>query len=218
MKKRIISIACMAFSLLGFGYNAEAQKAIKLFNGKDLSNWNFVVDKNEVPAEQAYSVENGLIHITGKPFGYMYTKEKYSNYKFHVEWRWPNGEDKANSGIFLAIADPKNPFPNGIECQLCAGKAGDFVLLGGSDLAEFQNKPGQKRPAFPVVGRKITDVEKEAGEWNEANIFVKEGVITVYINGIYQNTGTNKVKEGYIGLQSEGKEIQFRNVTIIPWE
>ena len=218
MKKRIISIACMAFSLLGLGHNAEAQKAIKLFNGKDLSNWNFVVDKNAMPAEQVYSVENGVIHITGKPIGYMYTKEKYSNYKLHVEWRWPNGENNANSGIFLLIEDPKNPFPNGIECQLCAGKAGDFVLLGGSDLAEFQNKPGQKRPAFPVVERKIAKVEKEAGEWNEANIFVKDGVITVYINGIYQNTGTNKVKEGHIGLQSEGKEIQFRNVTIKPWE
>ena len=218
MKKRIISIACMAFSLLGLGHNAEAQKAIKLFNGKDLSNWNFVVDKNAMPAEQVYSVENGVIHITGKPIGYMYTKEKYSNYKLHVEWRWPNGENNANSGIFLLIEDPKNPFPNGIECQLCAGKAGDFVLLGGSDLAEFQNKPGQKRPAFPVVERKIAKVEKEAGEWNEANIFVKDGVITVYINGIYQNTGTNKVKEGHIGLRSEGKEIQFRNVTIKPWE
>ena len=218
MKRRIISLACIAVSLLGFGNQTDAQKPIKLFNGKDLSNWNFVVDKNAVPAEQVYSVENGLINIKGEPFGYMYTKEKYGNYKLHVEWRWPNGEEKANSGIFLLIEDPKNPFPNGIECQLCAGKAGDFVLLGGSDLAEFQNKPGQKRPAFPVIERKVTDVEKEAGEWNEANIFVKDGVITVYINGIYQNTGTNKVKEGYIGLQSEGKEIQFRNVSIIPWK
>ena len=46
----------------------------------------------------------------------------------------------------------------------------------------------------------------------------EQGLSSVYINGIYQNTGTNKVKEGYIGLQSEGKEIQFRNVSIIPWE
>ncbi|MDO4755584.1 MAG: DUF1080 domain-containing protein [Parabacteroides sp.] len=217
MRKRILSFACMLGAFFCMENDAHAQKTIPLFNGKDLSNWNFVVDKNAVPAEQVYSVEKGLIAITGKPFGYMYTKEKYSNYKLHVEWRWPNGEEKANSGIFLLIEDPKNPFPNGIECQLCAGKVGDFVLLGGSDLAEFQNKPGQKRPAFPVITRKNADVEKEAGEWNEANIFVKDGVITVYINGIYQNTGTNKIKEGYIGLQSEGKEIQFRNVTITPW-
>ena len=59
--------------------------------------------------------------------------------------------------------------------------------------------------------------EKPAGEWNEANIFVKDGVITVYIDGVYQNTGTNKVKEGHIGLQSEGKEVEFRNVTLTKW-
>lgn len=217
MKKNLLSIVTIAASLFCFGNEAIAQKTIKLFNGKDLSNWNFVVDKNSVPADQVYSVKDGVIHIVGNPFGYMYTKDKYNNYKLHVEWRWPNGEEKANSGIFLLIEEPKNPFPNGIECQLCAGKVGDFVLLGGSDLAEFQNKPGTKRPAFPVVNRKVADVEKEAGEWNEANIYVKEGVITVYINGIYQNTGTNKIKEGYIGLQSEGKEIEFRNVTVTPW-
>lgn len=217
MKKNLLSIVTIAASLFCFGNEAIAQKTIKLFNGKDLSNWNFVVDKNSVPADQVYSVKDGVIHIVGNPFGYMYTKDKYSNYKLHVEWRWPNGEEKANSGFFLLIEEPKNPFPNGIECQLCAGKVGDFVLLGGSDLAEFQNKPGTKRPAFPVVNRKVADVEKEAGEWNEANIYVKEGVITVYINGIYQNTGTNKIKEGYIGLQSEGKEIEFRNVTVTPW-
>lgn len=217
MKKNLLSIVTIAASLFCFGNEAIAQKTIKLFNGKDLSNWNFVVDKNSVPADQVYSVKDGVIHIVGNPFGYMYTKDKYSNYKLHVEWRWPNGEEKANSGIFLLIEEPKNPFPNGIECQLCVGKVGDFVLLGGSDLAEFQNKPGTKRPAFPVVNRKVADVEKEAGEWNEANIYVKEGVITVYINGIYQNTGTNKIKEGYIGLQSEGKEIEFRNVTVTPW-
>lgn len=217
MKKRILSLALMAAALCCFGQEADAQKTIKLFNGKDLSNWNFVVDKNSVPAEQVYSVKDGVIQIAGQPFGYMYTKEKYSRYKLHVEWRWPKGEEGANSGIFLLIADPQNPFPNGIECQLQAGNAGDLVLLGGSDLAEFQTKPGTPRPAFPIVKRHTESSEKPAGEWNEANIFVKDGVITVYINGVYQNTGTNKVKEGYIGLQSEGKEVQFRNVTLTEW-
>ena len=206
MKKRMLSMAVVAAAFLCFGSDASAQKTTKLFNGKDLSGWNFVVDKNSVPAEQVYSVKDGVINITGQPFGYMYTKEKYGDYKLHVEYRWPNGKEK-----------PKNPFPNGIECNLMLDNAGDFVLLGGSDLTEYQNKPGQPRPSFPKIQKANQDSEKPAGEWNEANIFVKNGVITVYINGVYQNTGTNKVKEGYIGLQSEGKEVQFRNVTITPW-
>ncbi|MCD7929902.1 MAG: DUF1080 domain-containing protein [Tannerellaceae bacterium] len=212
MKNYLSFCVCL---FLSFSASVNAQKTVKLFNGKDLSNWEFVVDKNAVPAEEVYSVRNGVIHIKGDPFGYMYTKEKYDNFKLHVEWRWDEGE--SNSGIFLLIEDIKNPFPNGIECQLHAGNAGDFVCLGGSDLAEFSVRPGEERPAFPVVKKANPSSEKPAGEWNEANIFVKNGVITVYINGVYQNTGTNKVKSGHIGLQSEGKAIQFRNVTLTPW-
>ena len=212
MKKNLCSsIALAATLLLGLPMGVSAQKTHKLFNGKNLNNWNFVVEKNAVPAEQVFGIQNGVIHIKGQPFGYMYTKEKYSNFKLHVEWRWPDGA--SNSGIFLLIADPKNPFPNGIECQLHAGDAGDFVLLGGSELAEFEGP----RPEFPVVKKAHDSSEKPVGEWNEANIFVKNGVITVYINGVYQNTGTNKVKEGFVGLQSEGHDVQFRNVTLTEW-
>lgn len=210
MQKRILTFALASLALLASANGVQAQKSQKLFNGKDLLNWNFVVDKNAAPAEEVFRVNNGVIQISGNPFGYMYTKEKHGDYKLHVEWRWPEGKP-SNSGIFLLIADPKNPFPNGIECQLHAGDAGDFVLLGGSDLVEYTSKV---RPEFPVVKKDKDSSEKPAGEWNEANIFVKDGVITVYINGVYQNTGTNAVKEGFIGLQSEGGPVEFRNVTI----
>ena len=148
MKKRIMTLAWLVAALfIGFTNQANAQKTEKLFNGKDLKNWNFSVAKDGVSAEQVFSVQNGLIRISGEPFGYMYTKEKYGNYKLHVEWRWPEGK-ASNSGIFLLIEDLKKPFPNCIECQLHAGDAGDFVLLGGSDLTEFTSKV---RPEFPVV-------------------------------------------------------------------
>ena len=79
------------------------------------------------------------------------------------------------------------------------------------------SRPGVERPQFPIVKKANPSSEKPAGEWNEANIYCKDGVITVFVNGVYQNTGTNKNKSGHIGLQSEGKDIQFRNVTITPW-
>lgn len=217
MKKRLLIMTAVIIAAVGVSTETNAQKVEKLFNGKDLSNWNFIVDKNSVPADQVYSVQDGVIHIKGTPFGYMYTKNKYSDYKLHVEWRW--AKEATNSGIFLLIEEVKdgNPFPNGIECQLAAGNAGDFVCLGGSDLFEFFLPVGKPRPGFPVVKKANPSSEKEVGEWNEANIWVKDGKITVFINGVYQNSGTNKVKEGYIGLQSEGKDIQYRNVTVTPW-
>lgn len=215
MKKNILCAFLIAVASFITANTASAQKSIKLFNGKDLSNWSFVVENNSEPADKVYSITNGVINIKGSPLGYMYTREKYGDFILHVEWRWP--EETSNSGIFLLIEDPKNPFPNGIECQLQAGNAGDFVLLGGSDLEEFVLGPGQERPKFPVIKKRKASTEKPAGEWNSADISVKDGVINVYVNGKHQNTGTNKIKSGHIGLQSEGKAVQFRNITLTEW-
>jgi hypothetical protein len=195
---------------LSFANGMKAQKIEKLFNGKDLSNWNFVVDKNSEPADRVFTVRDSLIHIKGT-LGYMYSKKKYGNYVLHVEWRWVS--EATNSGIFLLVEEAKNPFPNGVECQLAAGNAGDFVLLGGSNLNEYKTPP-EGRPAFPVLKKSNPSSEKPVGEWNHANIFVQDGAINVFINGVHQNTASSKVKSGHIGLQSEGKDIQFRNVTI----
>ena len=213
MSKNFITITAIFLTMVLCG-QVKAQEVEKLFNGKDLSNWNFVLKDDALSASEVFSVRDGVIHITG-PLGYMYTQKKYSSFHLQAEWRWPNGVE-SNSGIFLLIKDPKNPFPNGIECQLHAGDAGDFVLLGGSNLAEFKNPKGEPRPAFPVVKKKADSTEKKAGEWNKADIYCYNGVITIYINGVYQNKGTNKVKEGNIGLQSEGTDVQFKNVTLTP--
>ena len=203
----VIAIVCLATS-------CNSSNEEKLFNGKDLSNWEFVVAENSVPPDQVYSVEDGAILIQGSPFGYMYTKKTYRNYTLNVEWSWV--DEPTNSGIFVMIAETTNPFPNGIEIQLSAGNAGDFVMLGGSDMVEYQVPEGRERPRFPVIRKREESNEKAAGEWNKAKIIVNEGVITVYINDVLQNVGTNLVKEGHIGLQSEGKRIKFRNVTLIP--
>ena len=214
MHKKQLTIILTAITLLATCH-IKAQEIEKLFNGKDLSNWNFVLENDNAKPENVFFVQDGLINITGDPIGYMYTKDKYSNFHLHVEWRWPNGVE-SNSGIFLLIEDPANPFPRGIECQLKAGIAGDLVLLNGSNLAEYKVPAGQERPRFPVVKKLKDSSERPASQWNEANIYCRDGIITVYINGAYQNKGTNTAKEGYIGLQSEGKNIQFRNVTLTP--
>ena len=53
------------------------QEKETIFNGKDLSNWNFVVGNDAVPADQVSLWMKANIH-QGEPIGYMYTK--YANY------------------------------------------------------------------------------------------------------------------------------------------
>ena len=189
------------------------QQSTEIFNGKDLSNWKFVIENDAVPADEVYSVDDGVITIKGEPLGYMYTKEKFRNYTLELEYRW--AEDASNSGIFVLIEDPTNPFPKGVECQLKAGLAGDFVLLGGSDLNEYTLPEGvTERLAFPVIDKLESSSEKPTGEWNKAKIVVVDGSITVYINDVLQNRATSNAMEGHIGLQSEGEAIQFKNIVI----
>ncbi|MDR2424100.1 MAG: DUF1080 domain-containing protein [Prevotellaceae bacterium] len=209
MNRLHIFTAC--FCALLFVSKASIAQKIELFNGKDLSGWNFVVDKNSVPADSVFTVRDGLIHVKGT-LGYMYSQKKYRNYILKVSWRWYG--EATNSGIFLTLDEPKNPFPRAIECQLAAGKAGDMVMLGGSDLKEYKAPP-EGRPAFPKIEKMNASSEKPVGEWNEAIIIVEDGKITIFINGEYQNRATSRIQSGHIGLQSEGKEIQFKNVSIV---
>ena len=177
----------------------------ELFNGNDLNGWTCVLDQeSNVPTNEVYGIKDGNIHIVGNPFGYMRTAEKYGNYKLHVEWRWVG--EGTNSGIFLHVQDGDKLWPNAIECQLCNGKAGDFVMLGGSKIKEIECV-GE----FPIKDRN-GDFEKPVGEWNTAEIVCEGTSITVYINGELQNQCTGENSEGYIALQSEGGPIEFRNV------
>ncbi len=209
MRKAIL-FAFAAFIVLSSGCTQDNGK---IFNGKDLSNWNFVVENDAVPGDQVYTVKDGQISIKDEPLGYMYTKEKYDNFTLELEYKW--AVEASNSGIFVLIEDPKNPFATGIEIQLAAGKAGDFVLLAGSDMLEYTLPEGvTERPKFPVIAKKQPSSELPAGEWNKVRITVKDSVIDVYVNGVHQNTGTGTVREGHIGLQSEGKEILFRNLAL----
>lgn len=210
MRKTNLSTLMLLLILLA---SSCKQQSMEIFNGKDLSNWEFVLENDGVTADEVYSVSDGIITIKGEPLGYMYTKEKYRNYTLELEYRWVDNE--SNSGIFVLIEEPTNPFPNGIECQLKAGQAGDFVLLGGSDLNEYTLPEGAtERPAFPVIDKLEESSEKPTGEWNKAKIVVLDGDITVYINDVLQNRATSNVMEGHIGLQSEGEAIQFKNIVI----
>jgi len=210
--KKVLTLAAIAASAI----IAQAQQTIDLFNGKDLSNWKFCVENTDtLKPQEVFTVKEGLIHIKGKPFGYMYTTDTFENFRLHVEWCYPI--ERTNSGIFLFVQDPAKVWPNAIECQLCKEKAGDFVLLGGSDVAEFKLPAGKERPKFPVVKKFNDSNENSVGEWNCADIICQNGTITVFINGTLQNIGTNSMhKKGHIALQSEGGDILFRNVRLTP--
>lgn len=180
-------------------------KKIMLFNGKDLNNWVLKLKDPAVNPADVFKAMDGIIHVTGNPFGYMRTKDSYSDYRLHVEWRWP--AEATNSGVFLHVQLPDTIWPRCFECQLQTGNAGDFICANGSDMNERKDK------SIRNVKKMAQSSEKPVGEWNTLEIVCKANTIEVTVNGILQNraSGTS-VNSGYICLQSEGKDILFRNV------
>jgi hypothetical protein len=198
--------AILSFLVIS-GIDGQTGKTVNLFNGRDLSNWEFHLRDQTVDPAGVFLAQNGVIHITGNPFGYMRTKDTYSDYKLHLEWRWPT--EATNSGVFIHGQKPDTIWLKTIECQLQAGNAGDFVCMNGADIRERTNK------ASRVVRKMAASNEKPVGEWNTMEVLCRGNSIEVYINGLLQNKATeSNVTSGHICLQSEGKDVEFRNVTV----
>jgi len=177
---------------------------IQLFNGKNLSNWVFHLKDPAVDPSIVFTVRDGVVHIKGDPFGYMRTKDVYSEYTLHVEWRYPG--EASNSGVFIHAQLPDTIWLKCFECQLKSGSAGDFVCMNGAKMNEMKNNSR-------VVAKMAASSEKPVGEWNSMEVICKSNTIEVIVNGTLQNkaTGISDTK-GHICLQSEGKDIEFRNV------
>ena len=210
MKQFKIFATLLSVALLAAVSCTGKPESISLFNGTDLEGWDFVIEDESVPVNEVFYVSDGVINIAGQPFGYMYTLKEYSNYTLSVEWRWP--AEPTNSGIFLNIEKHSAPLPTCVEHQLKAGDAGQFLALSGSHIEGVEWVEG-------VIGRKERIAESSEfapGEWNKAEITVKDGHITTYVNGVLQNEATDLAKSGPIALQSEGGPVQFRNVILTP--
>ena len=186
---------------------------ISLFNGKDFAGWTKVIKAEpDSNPDTTWTIADGVIRCTGKPFGYLMTQQSYANFKLHVEYRWYSTAEQMNSGIFVLKTGPDNFFlPKAIETQLKKDNAGDFVLLSQATLNGLEN-PKHKR-----VEKLAPSSEKPQGEWNSVDIVVKGNTVEPTVNGVLQNKGTNAYTDaGQICLQSEGGPIEFRNITIEP--
>lgn len=195
---------------------------VRLFDGKSLDGWAHHLVDPDVKMEDVWSVQDRVLVCKGEPLGYLYTKGEYKNFRLMLQWRWAPGKKPGNSGVLLRITgEPIGFMPKCLEAQLKNGSAGDiwafrgFQLTGPKDrLREVKGNPALGD--FPGVAA-MKNLEKEPGQWNSYQIVLRGDKMTVRVNGEKVNEATGcGVVAGKIGLQSEGAEIHFRRIRLIP--
>jgi hypothetical protein len=216
----IAIVVTMALFIAPVGQPKQEQPIIPkektiLWNGKDFNGWKLFVPDPNYDVAKTWSITDGVIRCEGKPNGYMRTEKDYADYLLHVEWRWP--EKAGNSGVFIHVGGKDIVWPKGLECQLMAGNAGDFWIVGEIDFKEHA-KGGQRVNSRRT--KKLNESsEKPPGQWNMYDIICKDDWVVVIVNGVLQNVATGcSVHSGRICLQSEGAPIEFRNIYLEPLE
>jgi len=173
--------------------------------------------------EGYWTCQDGILRsIRGKRMD-LITREKYEDFDLELDWKLEPG---GNSGIFIGVSEATpETYWSGPEMQINDdlinpdGKTPNTSAGAMYDLIA----PNEKKRLNPV------------GEYNHAGVISRGGHVEYWLNGakileydwespaMRELINQSKFKDasyfmkdrnGYIGLQSEGDEVWFRNIRI----
>ncbi len=256
MKNKTIAIACCSFLLISLSATAQEEPkpeetefyspvppvvtpaeaefekpsdAQILFDGKNLDKWVSSADSTK----PAGWIVNDKIVTVNKKAGDIQTKERFTDFQLHLEWRIPKnitgkGQSRGNSGLFLAAPDGQT----GYELQILDSYNSSTYVNGQAGSIYKQSIP-------------LANANREPGKWQtydvawKAPVFNADGTlktpakITAFLNGVLvQNNYELKGSTPYRGqpvykahgpspirLQAHGdpsEPVSFRNIWIRP--
>jgi hypothetical protein len=205
--------------------NAPSGGWITLFDGTSTKGWH-CYGKTAVNPE--WEVKDGALHINkanGGPHGDLVSDNEYSNFDLKLEWKVA---PKSNSGIIFYVHEDEakyaEPYFTGLEMQVLDND-------GHPDGKIHKHRAGD---LYDLIACSKETV-KPVGEWNEAEIWCKNGELKLYLNGTnvvsttlwndnwktlvagskfkqWSDFGT--FKTGHIDLQDHGDEVWYRNIKI----
>ncbi len=235
----ILNIGCGVESKDQQSKDNELSKAEKkdgwilMFNGKNTQHWRGW-QKDDPPG--VWSVSEGTLFCKamesdeaepGKK-GYIIYDGQFSNFHLKVDWKISEG---GNSGIFYLGAEEGYPsiVNTAPELQVLDNDRHKDAKLGKNG----NRKAGSLYDLIPAVPQNANP----AGEWNSAEVIVKDGHVTHIQNGIevvsiqmwteeweelvsgskfpkIREDWHDVPREGVIGLQDHGNDVWFKNIKI----
>lgn len=181
-------------------------------------------------AGKAWTVENNTLHFDPSvkdqdQRGDLATNADYENFHFKYQWKIAKN---GNSGVMFNVKDDAKIYPQpyltGPEMQVLDN-------AGHPDAKIYKHRAGD---LYDLIASSKETV-KPAGEWNDAEIILKDGKLEFYLNSekVVSTTMWNeewnkmvaaskfksmpdfgKFRSGKIVLQDHGDEVWYRNLMI----
>ena len=151
------------------------------------------------------------IRCSGKPRGYLYSREDYQNFTWRLEYRFERPKSladdlkfKGNTGFMVYINGEHKLWPVSLEVQ---GKH--------LQMAAIKENGG----ASPVTVREDDAVRQAVrapvGQWNRLEIVSQDGSLTVRLNERdISRAEPNFLSSGRIGIQAEDHPFVVRRLRI----
>jgi hypothetical protein len=205
--------------------NTPPEGFTALFNGKDLTNWQGLVElpqranlnpeqlaEKQKAANEKYlphwTVKDGALEYDGKGQS-LQTAKDYGNFELYVDWKIP---PKGDSGIYLR----GNPQVQIWDSEHLADNLAEDRGKGSGGLWNNPKGSPGKQP--------LKNADKPIGEWNTFHIVMKGDKATVFLNGEkvvddaplanYWEKGKPLPETGPIELQHHGDKLWFKNIYI----
>lgn len=254
MKLNFIPAVLLILIFPVHGQEIKKGEWVSLFNGKDFQNWIIKITGHELNEnyKNTFRAEDGLLKVSydqyekfSGEYGHIFYKDKFSNYKIRLEYRFTGEQIKGgpewgllNSGIMIHSQAPETMrkdqnFPVSIEAQFLADEGsgnrptgnictpGTHVVMNGKLITEHCINTSRKT--------------YQPGEWISAGIEVYgDSLVRHLINGEitaeYEKPqldesdpdgkklikdGKVLLSEGYIALQAETHPVEFRKIEIM---
>ena len=220
-RKSVPLLAILLVCLSTVSVSAQRRsKTVDLFNGKDLSGW--VTAQGEA-VTAGWDVVDGMLKLTGKGGGNIFTDRKYADFDLEFEWKIPVG---GNNGVKYRVREYDGAIL-GIEYQLLDDSAHKFEKSSKQSCGSI----------YAIKGPSIDKVVKSFDGFNHSRIVVRRNHITHYLNGAViceQKVGNRdwderiaqskfkdrkdfgENKSGLIMLTEHGNETYFRNIRLTP--
>jgi len=218
--------------------------AVSLFDGVDFTGWDRYLGKPS-EAEPALGIDNDpravfsvvmldgepAIRISGEIWGALISQQEIGDFHLHAEYKWGT------------LSWPPLNFPDSGIMYLSSGPLG-AVNAGGSALSdpigsgaflvsmEYQLTPRDIGGCYDLGPIRYqaaprTPVSERAGEWNQIDIVFQSGAAEHFLNGQLVAGGSDfqlewpdqpviPLQRGKLQLQSEGGEIYYRHLELLP--